>query len=408
MTHPSTVARAAFSLAVAFSAANAAAQQAQPQTPARPVVRVLDETETFVRLWTPSPSGGYVIRLETIVYGVTGRADATQMVVKQNGRALVTQRCAFGSRDDDAARLSCATPDTNLLTATGELTIELSYIDDENDRTEALRTFVVQARKYPDWIRGDGRRVTEWGGRYQILAHDALGTAWLWHTNGSSTQTEAHETQQVRIYTAFAGDPARFRGSAYGLRCTVNGTRIPDIEARVGSVNNLTEVSERPNLQDTRMVQWNRTYFEMQQLWWGRRIPFPASRSGYNTTNTRFMAEHVGAWSCDLRMDGQVLRTFAFTVGADGRVGAHAEQSGAQGYRQLGGLSLIEVRLPANSPADEYIDPAAIRASFQYGQPRRQANLWTNSFSTLPARATGNAEPTPVAGGARPRGRGRR
>lgn len=403
----STVVRAALSLAISMATTSAYAQQAQPQ--ARPTVRALDETETYLRLWTPSPSGGYVVRLETIVYGVTGRADATQMVVKQNGRALVTQRCAFGSRDDNAARLSCATPDSNLLTATGELTIELSYIDDENDRTEPLRTFVVQARKYPDWIRGDGRRVTEWGGRYQILAHDAIGTAWFWHTNPGTTQTEAHESQSVRIYTAFAGDPARFRGSVYSLRCTVNGTRLPaDIEARIGSVNSLTEISERPNMQDTRMVQWNRTYFEMQQLWWGRRVPFPASRAGYNTENTRFMADHAGAWSCDLRMDGTVLRTFMFTVGADGRVAAHAEQTGAQAYRQLGGLSLIEVRLPANSPADEYIDPAAIRASFQFGQPRRQANLWTNSFTTLPARATGNAEPTPVAGGARPRGRGRR
>ncbi len=380
-------------------------------TPANaPVVRVLDETETYLRLWTPQPSGGYEVRLNTIVYGVTGRADATRMDIKQGGRVLLSQRCAFGDRDGTAARLACETPDSNLLSATGELTIELHYIDDENDRTELLRTFVVQARRYPDWIRGDGRRITEWGGRYQLLMHDAIGTAWVWHENPGSRQTEALEPQHLRFFTAFAGNADRTRGSVYSLRCTVNGTRIPDVALERGAINDLTEVSERPNMQDTRTVRWYRTNFTAQTLWWGRRVNIPANGTGYNTANHTFLGEHQGAWSCDVRMDGQVLRTFIFSVGADGKVAQHAEQTGAQSYRQLGGLSLIDARIPNPSPGDEYIDPAAIRASFQFGQPRRQAAGSAAALTSLPAAAVGNANPTVVPGfgaGSAPAGRAR-
>lgn len=160
------------------------------------------------------------------------------------------------------------------------------------------------------------------------------------------------------------------------------------------------------------MVQWYRVSFSTRDVWWGRRVPFPASHAGYDTTNYRFLADHAGAWSCDLRMDGQVLRNFAFTVNADGRIATHAEQTGAQAYKQLGGLSLIEVRIPSPSPGDEYVDPAAIRGAFQFGQPRRQAAAWAASLSTLPAAAVGRADPTNVpgfsAGAAAAAGGGRR
>jgi hypothetical protein len=110
----------------------------------------------------------------------------------------------------------------------------------------------------------------------------------------------------------------------------------------------------------------------------------------------RFLGDHPGAWSCDLRVDGRVLRSLMFSVGADGRVAPHPEQTGPQAFRMVPGLTLIDVRLPS-SPPDEYVDPAAIRASLQFGQPRRQADAWTASLATLPAASIGNANPTPVA-----------
>ncbi|MEI8257574.1 MAG: hypothetical protein WCJ30_18015, partial [Deltaproteobacteria bacterium] len=130
-----------------------------------------------------------------------------------------------------------------------------------------------------------------------------------------------------------------------------------------------------------------------QTLWWRPRVPFPASHSGYNTTNTTFLGEHPGLWSCDLRVDGNTLRTFRFTVTPDGMVVPHAEQQGPTGMRLLNGVSMVDVRLPNPDTFDAVVNPAAIRAGSQYGRRWANPDAVREMLGALPP-AVGSSDPS--------------
>jgi len=55
--------------------------------------------------------------------------------------------------------------------------------------------------------------------------------------------------------------------------------------------------------------------------------------------------DHPGNWECEWRLNRDVLRTFRFTVGEDGRVVPHPEQSAGL---ELGpNIFLVETEIPA-------------------------------------------------------------
>ncbi len=369
---------------------------------ARP--RMLDESELYLRLWTPSPEGGYVVRLDATVYGITSDQDAIRLDVKQGTRTIATTRCRYSARDGDAGQLrNCETDSGAPLTATGDLRIDVVYLDDVAETSEVLRTLNVTVNAYPYWVRNDGSRQIM-GARYQIDGSDQLGTAFVYQENASLTQTEAHEPQAIYFYTTFSGSFSG--GGSPVFRCTVNGERIPDRRTSWSSFAEY-DVEERVSpTADTRRVGWYRARIHVQDLWWGTRIPLPASGSGYNTAETQFLGDHPGLWSCDFRRDGQVLRTFRFTADAQGRIAPHAEETSASPLRLLSSVHLVDVRIPNPSPIDAAVDPAAIRRASQYGRAWSAPDAVREMLAALPP-ASGSVAPTRVGGGGGG-GRGRR
>jgi hypothetical protein len=76
-----------------------------------------------------------------------------------------------------------------------------------------------------------------------------------------------------------------------------------------------------------------------------------------------------GAWACDLRSDGQVLRSFRFQVSAKGRVLPSAAQ-GAAGFPLLHpDVVHVDMRIPAKGHGETRFRPQAIRKSMRYGMP---------------------------------------
>lgn len=55
--------------------------------------------------------------------------------------------------------------------------------------------------------------------------------------------------------------------------------------------------------------------------------------------------EHPGNWECEWRLNRDVLRTFRFTVGADGRVQPHPEQNA--GLELGANMFFAEMEIPA-------------------------------------------------------------
>lgn len=377
--------------ALALAAASSGALVAEAQTAP---VRMVDETELYVRLWTPSPEGGYQVRVDSIVYGVGSDQDAIRLDVRQGSRALTSVRCPFDARDEDAGRLRCETSSDTRLTATGDITVDMVYVDDVAESTEVIRTLNLRVNAYPYWVRSDGSRQIM-GSMYQIDGSDQLGTAFAYMEHPSLQQTEANESQRITFYTSFSGS---YSGRSAALRCMVDGQRIPDRRVSWSSYADYGADERLDPTSDTRHVGWYRSRIQIEDLWWGPRIPLPASGSGYNTAETQFLGEHPGLWSCDLRSEGNVLRTFRFQVDAAGRVAAHAEESGAGAMRVLPGLHLIDVRLPTPNAIDAAVDPAAIRRASQYGRAWTSGAAVAEMLGALPA-ASGSSAPTATRGG---------
>jgi hypothetical protein len=349
-------------------------------------VRMVDESELFVRLWTPSPDGGYVVRVDAVVYGLGSHQDAIRLDVKQGSRTLSSTRCAFDAFDGDAGQLECESEGAPL-TATGDVTIDLVFMDDTAETTEVIRTLALRVNAYPYWMRTEGRRQVM-GARYQIDGSDQLGTAFAYMSHPSLQQTVPDETQRIVFYSTFSGRP---EGNAVVMRCSAGGQRLPDIRADFATFAEL-EVDEWTQPQaEIRHVGWYRARIAVENLWWGTRLE--RVDSGYDTTQITFLGDHPGLWSCDLRSEGAVLRTFRFTADAAGRIVPHPEQTGPSALRLVPGTSLIDVRLPTPNPIDVAVDPAAIRRGAQYGRPWGDPGSVREMLDALPP-ASGSSAPT--------------
>lgn len=365
------------------------------QVRAQPAAHYLDETMLNVRLWNADPEGGYQVLVDAIVYGVGSSQDAIRVDVKQGSNTLVSTRCGFDGRDGDAGRLICRTDEARRLRATGNLTIDLVYLDDVAETSAVMRTLRVNVRGYPYWVRNDDRGRPIMGTMHQIDGADLQGTAFAYMMQPSLQQTEANEHQQIQFFTAFSGSPS---GYSAVLRCRVGDQRIEDREISVSSFNDFGVDERLDPTSDIRRVGWHRTRYEIRDLWWGTRIPMPSSGSGYDTANVVFLGDHPGRWSCDVRSDGAVLRTFRFEVDAQGRIAAHPVESGPGAPRMLNGLHLVDVRIPSPSPRDASFDPAPIRAGWHYGTPWSVPASVAEMLGALPA-ASGSSAPTAARGG---------
>lgn len=367
------------------------ASSAEAQTPRR----FLDETELNVRLWNRDPEGGYQVLVDAIVYGVGSNQDAIRLDVKRGSTMLVSTRCNFDAIDGDAGRIVCRTDEEHRLDTTGAITVDMVYLDDVAETSSVIRTLRLNVRAYPYWVRNDDRGRPIMGAMHQIDGSDLVGTAFAWMEHPSLRQTQTDESQTVSLYTAFAGS---YDGYNPVLRCRVGDVRIPD---RNVSVNNYADfgVDERvDSTSDTRHVGWYRTRYSMNDLWWGTRIPLPPSGTGYDPTNIVFLGEHPGLWSCDVRADGAVLRTFRFDVNAEGRIEAHAIEAAPGAPGMLNGLHIVDVRIPSPSPRDAFFDPAPIRAGWHYGTPWGIPAAVAEMLGALPA-ASGSSAPTAGRGG---------
>jgi len=372
---------ALLSLSMLFAAPSAA------QAPTR---RFLDETELFVRLWNRDPEGGYQVLLDAIVYGVGSSQDALRIDVRQGRSTLATTRCGFDAIDGDAGRLACRTDEAHRLTATGDVTVDLVYVDDVAETTSVIRTLHLSVRGYPYWVRNDDRGRPLMGTMHQIDGSDLLGTAFAWMENPSLHQMQTDEPQRMQFFTWFSGSYSDYDAV---LRCRVGDVRIPDRTLSVANSQDFGVDERLSPTSDTRRVGWYRTRYEVGDLWWGPRIPMPSSGTGWNPSSVVFLGEHPGLWSCDVRSEGNVLRTFRFDVDADGRVASHPVESGPGAPGMLFGLHLIDVRLPSPSARDAAIDPVRIRAGWHYGTPWSVPAAVADMLSALPA-ASGSSAPT--------------
>ena len=122
--------------------------------------------------------------------------------------------------------------------------------------------------------------------------------------------------------------------------------------------------------------RWSSLRFSPARLLWGTFEEVKETRgwstwdhARANQAGYRFLADHPGAWACEARVEGQVVRRFRFQVTDEGRV-LPSEAQGAPGFPLLPpGVVHVEMRIPAVGHGETRLRPEAIRGSMRYGMP---------------------------------------
>lgn len=124
-------------------------------------------------------------------------------------------------------------------------------------------------------------------------------------------------------------------------------------------------------------------YFRFQQvslllpLTWGKEA------RGSNFIN---LSEHPGQWELEYSIPGKVVRTWRFTVTAEGTIAPHPEQD--RGLSLAKNAFFVETIVPAGGSAvDAQLVPSAVVHGGFYGRPWQSESVQTLA-ATLPKRGT--------------------
>lgn len=371
---------------IAFAATGALPLTALAQTAAAPrlddgytlfELTDTEESENGARVWR-----GYAVTAHYRVFGAVPSGSAMLTVFKEGGREVGRVRCEGSAHDtsDDPAwqgmTFECIDRAQRIRTV-GALTAETTFINGQTDAQTPMRAHSLTVRESSQ----AGASPQHYVSRHQEVLSGLL----TWHTANRTSYAvngyfrgaqPAANVNTVRIVLPVAGgDETATALQNVRLRCTVGGQPITFADG-----DQVTDTRGARSLVVTQSVRTpeggtNNASLGFYQLLLAVPLAFPPEPD----TSSVNMAQHPGRWQCDLRNNGEVLRTIAFTVGPNGVPAPHAEQAAGLyfGPRAV----LIDVTVPAAGARGERTAPAEARAGGFYGR------AWTTDATRAAAAA---------------------
>lgn len=304
----------------------------------------------------------YKLRVRGRVVGPVHTNDRVQVEWKAAGKTVSTLECDLQGSDGEAP-FACEGDDARPLDQYGDLQAVFSYVDDSEDATIPLYTMNLKVGRFWNWYQR-GKKTLHYP-KYQLVLSDLPGSAVVWHQR---RDYGSRNVGPIELITYMAFDGNGWSSGGENLRCAVDGKKLGDFEAGPGD-HQLTETIDwRGPDADKHEVKWSRMRFAPTNLLWGvaADLTDEGDKTNHKSGAITLLGDHPGDWSCDWRKKGKVLRTFTFTVGADGRVAPHAEQ--AAGLKLPASESVVTVSFP-DDVFDPYFDPTAIKAGGFFGRP---------------------------------------
>ncbi len=343
---------------------------------------------------------GWALNGHFRVFGHTSQHSAFKMAIKQGRQVLGETVCEVhldnqypqSAQGPEAFYTRNCLDRAQRIKKTGDITVELSLVDDDTDQTSLLRTFALHVLTATR-VRGTGQPDAPL--HYVDRNGEVLDTVLHLQPNRSNPYYEPVADRTLEKYdgrnavtVTVNAHPDRDHWSISSethLRCSVNGQRIPIAHDQVTG----TEVRkvyvvhshgrgrrEQGETEDVGFRQYVLTLpltfdssvvVQTHQRW----FPLPPDRVGEGAAAV--INRHPGRWECEWR-DAQrhVLRTWRWTVGDDGRIVPHPEQRA--------GLSLgpnayfVQTVIPAGgSGYDVRLDRASVQHHAWYGLGWRTA-----------------------------------
>jgi len=315
---------------------------------------------------------GWYLEFEGRIYGDGIPIDSgLKYVVKQGRRTLATVECNAQLRQRPNYHFPDGVPgymelrrckdDDQLTKATGEVTIEVYFINGDDDSTSLIRTHTIFVRKF-DKVRA--------ASEYYIVHNGEIATAVI-HERGVHGRNAANAHNMSNNYVGLfvwvaEADDNGVQPDAddwtrdLGVRCSVDGERLPTtFEPRTREVRN-RGVRVMASWGEGR--QNERNQYDIRQY----HIVLPITMGGENRRlpNSAALEDHPGQWECLLRHGRQVARTIRFTV-ADGHIQPHPEEVAENGVRLQPGIHLATMTIAEDADRETRISPAhAARGPF--------------------------------------------
>lgn len=313
----------------------------------------------------------------------TARKNAFRWVLKQGNRVIAERRCASSWQDEDHRRgvgpdmpvlavrsLANCTNETPIR-ETGEFTVEWTHIDTNTDVETPLGSHRIVVRTAPVYSRS-GTEFTPTFPRFYVDWHGELLSSVIVQApadggfppppiirSGRQIELRNEENVFMLVFTSAVREQ-RDAIDTTTLRCRIDGNLLDlGTHDRISYVGTSTSyaVAELPGEPGGQPVQ-DVVRFE--------RYTALLPMTGANASLA------PGAWQCDIRnRDAETLRTFRFTVGSDGQVVPHAEETEG-GLTLPPGTHLVESVIPESARLDARTDPSALSRAF-WGRGFRSA-----------------------------------
>nr|HEX4318665.1 hypothetical protein [Kofleriaceae bacterium] len=358
--------RAAAFLLLAASTAMAAPIAGTDHAPQR----FVDETSTYVQVHARGDKG-YGIHVEATVAGYASRSDTFRLDWKQSGKVVVSGKCN-ADKVGDTAVVRCDLDDTPTK-VTGAVDGELIYIDDQDSKEYLVRDYKVTVAKYAS----AGAPV------WQLVPDDLLAAGYVKHWAGKDSRGGR---PNFVMWTATGGE-----GKDLILRCTVDGAKLDDLKASFSSAGKQSQTISADTHKGTTTVTyaWTHVAVVPANLMFGDK----SAKEDSKRKGLVWLADHPGAWTCEVRAEAKVIRELRFKVDAHGMVVSDDYQEAADATAPLfPDVAAIDLRIPKDATFDLRVRPDAMRKSRGFGLPwPDHANVNTILSALPPAR--GLADP---------------
>lgn len=260
---------------------------------------------------------------------------AFKFVLKQGRRTLHTFTCQGNpayrvrmhpSNQPDMFGVEHCVDRNTRLSADGEITVEVYFVDDATDQEHLAHTHTIDIRR----LRQENHQGVERPAQLSVTFSRSHGSA----------------------------------PHAMTLRCSVNGERLELPRHQVQS----QEVSGRRSRASEIRRAGNSTEGD-HMLFRADTFELPLTFGDTTQTNYPKLDDHPGRWECMLRDSNRnTFRELAFTVDG-GEIQAHPEEAGDLHFPD--GVHLVDVTIPADSPIDDRTDRDTVRAGAFYGRAWR-------------------------------------
>lgn len=331
---------------------------------------------------TADPKSDWTVQASYRIWGSFPDRSVLLYILKQKGKALGEVRCETRSMYSSVLKnglphlFAERCTDRKLkVREPGEYQLEWHFIDGDTDANTLLGTDTMIVRAAPRYDLGATTR--PW---YPVMYPDRNGelasTVLYQRTNASPGYLQPGQSPSlsngngidviVQAAPAYSGDDPT-RGSY--VRCRVDGNPVnlktpwtfgPSSGTTIDGVHvstgrGIVAEAETPNPTGNPRLDKDSILFRTYYL----ELPLTFA-GGAPRNEATDIGKTPGAWECDWRNgEGKSLRTFFFTVGADGRVAPHVEQT-AHGLSLAPGAVYIESLVPAGNPLDVRTAPAAL------------------------------------------------